>query len=176
MKEENLPEGTGKKRSDDLGGAFFLKKEPFHRSHARPRKPRRKQAPARWLRSWRAEKSWEESQVLVQWEGHPALRPCVALHSAAPRNFSERVAPDTDGGWEAQAKKYGSSDLEKFRDTDHAYQMPSSWVKCEVCGRNKQTNKKINAAHFRRKLYFDNGEPITGWFIFFFFFLSWFFF
>lgn len=26
MKEENLPEGTGKKRSDDLGGAFFLKK------------------------------------------------------------------------------------------------------------------------------------------------------
>lgn len=45
MKEENLPEGTGKKRSDDLGGAFFLKKEPFHRSHARPRKPRRKQAP-----------------------------------------------------------------------------------------------------------------------------------
>lgn len=27
MKEENLPEGTGKKRSDDLGGAFFFKKK-----------------------------------------------------------------------------------------------------------------------------------------------------
>lgn len=26
MKEENLPEGTGKKRSDDFGGAFFFKK------------------------------------------------------------------------------------------------------------------------------------------------------